>query len=61
MDIIESAKPRASSKIRPAINMLRTLAILFSLLYWAVYRIIAVFNPQSLNVANNAGAPMAIV
>ena len=56
----ESDKPRASSKISPAIKMLFTFAGLFSELYCATYFIIAEFTPQSLNIMMRFGAVKAI-
>ena len=57
----ESDKPRASSKISPAIKMFFTFAGLFSELYCAIYFIIAAFTPQSLNIMMRFGAVKAIV
>src|SRR3989337_4187738 len=60
-EIKESDKPRASSKISPAIKMFFTFDGLFSELYCATYFIIAAFIPQSLNIIMRFGAVKAIV
>ena len=57
----ESAKPKITSKTKPAMKMLRTRSVFSSSLYCAVYLTMAEFMPQSRNVPIKFGAAKAIV
>ena len=57
---IERDRPKAISKRNPETKRVRIFAALFSLLYWALYLIMAVFTPQSLKLAIRLGAANAI-
>ncbi len=56
----ERDKPKVSSKRTPADKIPFTFAILFSDLYLAINRVMAVFMPQSLSSAKRFGATTAI-
>ena len=57
----ESARPKITSKIKPAHRMLLTRSGFSSALYCAVYLTMAEFMPQSRNVPIKIGAANAIV
>ena len=56
----ERAIPKTISKINPDMKMFRIWWILFSVLFWAVKRIMAKFTPQSRNSMIIVGAVMAM-